>query len=301
MRKYLLSGLVLLSFGHVLAQENTRRELCQKSPLESCELCVVYDFHYTKDTIKRKPLYDRQILEIGQTMSRYYSLFGEKIDSLYANVKEGPNGFPASFRPHGWKTGNEAELYEDFYKNYPQQNILTVSTGLCWREYVYTESLPEFGWEMVPAQPAEILGYACQKAVMTFRGREYEVWYTPEVPVNNGPWKLGGLPGLILRAKTLDGLFSWEAIGLSQPRNRLIYFYDAAKSKETEYPMKFVKISRKQLRKLQQMRWTDPIGLQALHGMQGEIWLKDPKTGKITKYDKPGSYQRPYIPQLELE
>jgi hypothetical protein len=33
-----------------------------------------------------------------------------------------------------------------------------------------------------------------------FKGREYIVWYAPSIAYAEGPWKLGGLPGLILEA-----------------------------------------------------------------------------------------------------
>ena len=45
-----------------------------------------------------------------------------------------------------------------------------------------------------------INGYKCQKAITKIYDREFEVWFTTEIPVNDGPWKLSGLPGLIIEA-----------------------------------------------------------------------------------------------------
>lgn len=48
-------------------------------------------------------------------------------------------------------------------------------------------------------------GYEVIKATSKFRGRNYLAWFSDEIPVNAGPWKFNGLPGLILEVTSTDG------------------------------------------------------------------------------------------------
>ncbi|WPZ08568.1 GLPGLI family protein [Roseivirga spongicola] len=69
------------------------------------------------------------------------------------------------------------------------------------------ESVPNFKWTFEKEQKT-IGKFLCKKATTEFRGRTYICWYTEEIPLPYGPWKLQGLPGLILEAETKDGFFA---------------------------------------------------------------------------------------------
>jgi GLPGLI family protein len=55
------------------------------------------------------------------------------------------------------------------------------------------------------------LGYECYKATGNFRGRNYTAFYTPKIPIADGPFKFSGLPGLILKISSDDNYTSFEA------------------------------------------------------------------------------------------
>ena len=79
--------------------------------------------------------------------------------------------------------------------------------------YRFTETIRPQAWQ-ITADTATVLGYLCQKATTTFRGRSYEAWFSPEIPINDGPWKFFGLPGLILKITDTENIFSFVCVGL---------------------------------------------------------------------------------------
>lgn len=77
----------------------------------------------------------------------------------------------------------------------------------------YEERISPLPWKMIPDTSIMILGYTCKYATINYRGRHWKVWYTEEIPLSYGPWKLHGLPGLIMRA-TVDSLINFEVTSI---------------------------------------------------------------------------------------
>jgi GLPGLI family protein len=65
---------------------------------------------------------------------------------------------------------------------------------------VIVDTLPQIEWQLT-TETKTIDSLSCQKAIGKFRGRTYTAWYAKEIPVAVGPWKLHGLPGLIVEAE----------------------------------------------------------------------------------------------------
>lgn len=78
------------------------------------------------------------------------------------------------------------------------------------------EPRPQHDWQYSD-NTKDILGFTCKAASTFFRGRRYTCWYTTEIPLPFGPWKLGGLPGLILEAASEDGAYKVSALGIEFP------------------------------------------------------------------------------------
>ncbi|SDR72402.1 GLPGLI family protein [Christiangramia echinicola] len=70
---------------------------------------------------------------------------------------------------------------------------------------ILKEKKPEIDWK-IHEETKKIGDFKVQKATTTFRGRSYEAWFASEIPVKIGPWKLNGLPGLIMEAYDSDGI-----------------------------------------------------------------------------------------------
>lgn len=94
--------------------------------------------------------------------------------------------------------------------------------------YRYNVAMADLVWE-IGDSIKNILGYECLNAFADYHGRKWHAWFAPDIPVQDGPWQLCGLPGLIMEAETCDGLFKFEIKGLQQSEEVLKSVFDQDK------------------------------------------------------------------------
>lgn len=91
-----------------------------------------------------------------------------------------------------------------YFKNFKKKQLI-MREYKAMTPYLSEEpGMPKFKWK-IEKEYKTIGTFNCQKATTEFRGRTYEAWFTQAIKVNNGPWKLHGLPGLILEAYDSTG------------------------------------------------------------------------------------------------
>jgi len=194
--------------------------------VDSGNIKIFYALNAT-DISKPETYDDLQCLEIGSHLSKYFSYYVSNSDSLVTDwvkkhpnvqVKEIPTQLGAKGKFEGWSEYIFSEYFKDFSKK-ELTEYARMPFGLDKYDAQYSESIPVQNWA-VSDDTLTVAGFLCQKATCKFRGRQYTAWFTMDIPINNGPWKFGGLPGLILKVYDKDKLYTFECVGIEKNKQK---------------------------------------------------------------------------------
>lgn len=207
--------------------------------LDTTRFVVSYRMRYQQRPENEHPMEDLLLLEVGSRRTQFYSYKTWQTDSLVRVTP--PEQIMANLG--SFHSGVRDELFRD-----QTTGRLTHTDQIGMDHLLYSEPLPAIDWELEEGERS-ILGYACRLARCTFRGRSYEAWYAPEIAVSAGPWKFGGLPGLILAIRDDSGVLDLEATGVEQR-------IEPIRMTERNY----MKTNRRKYLELKQRAMTDPVG-----------------------------------------
>jgi GLPGLI family protein len=236
---------------------------------------VTYEFIHVYDTSKRdKPIREEMILFLGQNSSKYVNLklWGRPIQSANTPPANSGNTIVVTAIPvatvFGWGATQET-LFQHI-----KENKLNKVASLSTANYLIELPLPKIEWK-IDAATRTIGGYTCQKAIGDYAGRTYTAWFTPDLPFRNGPWKLSGLPGLILEARDAKNevLFLFKA-----------FSKDNADQNTGAWHKRLVKVEEKAFIRASEAYLNDPVGVsQSQHPAGSRVPLLGYKdsTGKF--------------------
>lgn len=206
MKKQLLLAVALLSAS--IAAE------AQKP--DTARVLVHYKFTHVRDTTNREhPYTENTVLYVGKNASAYRSWDGIQADAQFKKayaeaVANSPDGRVMINRRGA---GSRTQYYE-----YPNEQKLLTKDNLIVNSYVYDGPLPVINWT-ISTDTATFDGLHCQKATCHFKGRDYTAWFCPDLPEHTGPWKLNGLPGVIVDAHDAKNevIFKFDGIEKAVP------------------------------------------------------------------------------------
>ncbi|MEE9348637.1 MAG: GLPGLI family protein [Flavobacteriaceae bacterium] len=146
---------------------------------------------------------------IRKQSEKTYTLVFDKTSSIYTQDKELEKPTPAS---SGFSITIDTGSADVLYKN-TKEKTFTKATESFGKEFLIIDTLETIDWKL-GKESKKIGKYLCFKATAikliddfdyktmekkdTQKELKYTAWYTPEIPINNGPAEISGLPGLVL-------------------------------------------------------------------------------------------------------
>jgi GLPGLI family protein len=153
-----------------------------------------YQFYHIKDTTQKAKVFSEDfILAFNTEKSLYTSQTRLKQDStIQAALKQAEIKNSDAIDMGVILPTTEDDIYVDKGK-------LSVVKNHYLQSYLINETTAKTNWK-IEKDTKQFLGYTAQMATATVKGRKYTAWFTTDIAANFGPWKLNGLPGLILEA-----------------------------------------------------------------------------------------------------
>ncbi|WP_333850763.1 GLPGLI family protein [Epilithonimonas sp.] len=218
----LLKILSVLAMPLVMAQQNTR---------------FVYQVTLSPDSTNVEKKTESAYLDTDGKKSVFYAENSMKRDSLMERMRATKNFDREQMQ------NLRSNIQFIIEKDLTNQSLVYKSR-IGRDNYSYPET-PVFEWKILP-ETVKIGDYQTQKAETKFGGRNWYAWFTQEIPLQDGPYKFSGLPGLIVKVQDAKGDYSFDLMQtkkiaeIYQPLNRG-QIITLSKSKYTDMEKKMQK------------------------------------------------------------
>ncbi len=214
--------------------------------IDTANLVVAYDYECRTQDADGKAVTDRMklCLLVGRHCTRCFPYRKFRKEREWA---EGKKQFAADFLQmnkreymEGYDFIDELPLLraESFcfmpqvWTDYPEGQV-TVRDAIPPSIYETQEKRKPIKWTLNDST-LTVAGYLCKTAVCQLHGRKWTVRYAEDIPTTAGPWKLCGLPGLIVEAVSDDGIHRFTLTDLQHATAPIFYETNAITVKTSE-------------------------------------------------------------------
>nr|WP_314495686.1 GLPGLI family protein [uncultured Chryseobacterium sp.] len=217
-----LISIILILFNAAISAQNYR---------------VVYELNYKRDSLTEN--YDRQemILDMSNKETKFYYSKLLMLDSLSKKGISLSVSFPLE------------QVLKRQRGSYINTNYYSVD-----EQYFQYNTTDTVKW-IIDKDKKEIKNKILQKAKTTFGGRNWIAWFSGEDPIQEGPYKFSGLPGLIYEVFDTKNNFSYKLVSIKKQATG----FDTKNIVETSLGVKPIIVSEKEFKKVLYNKYLNPF------------------------------------------
>jgi len=135
----------------------------------------------------------------------------------------------------------------NLYLKNKSDNFYLCSEQIFNKSFIVKDVPPRINWQIAEETKVIEDKYLCKKAVGEFRGRIYTVWFTEDIPLSFGFFKLEGLYGLILEAYDNTGEVQFKLKSISNDSGQLDLSINDVEMIDWDY---YEKLSKEKIKRI---------------------------------------------------
>ncbi|MGX5686379.1 GLPGLI family protein [Chryseobacterium cucumeris] len=201
----------------------------------------IYELQYKMDSTEAGYEKVNMILDITPKEVKFYGKDLAIRDSL--NKKFGTN---FSY------TDMTGQVVKRKINSFDNENFINIKNG-----YYTFKTTDKINWTIAD-EIKKVENYTLQKATVKFGGRSWTAWFCKDIPFNEGPFKLRGLPGLIFELSDAKKNFLYTLV----KSRELPEVSSTSDFLESSFGNKAIPINEKQKHKLLMEFYNDPFAFE---------------------------------------
>ncbi|MGE8553019.1 MAG: GLPGLI family protein [Chryseobacterium jejuense] len=201
----------------------------------------IYELQYKLDSTETRHEKLNMILDITPIEVKFYGKDLATTDSLNKKF-----GMSSSY------TDMTGQVVKRKINSFDNENFINIKNG-----YYSFKTTDKINWT-ISNETKKVENYTLQKATTKFGGRSWTAWFCKDIPFNEGPFKLRGLPGLIFELSDAKKNFLYSLV----KSRELTETYSTSDFLESNFGNKAISISEKQKQKLIMEFYNDPFAFE---------------------------------------
>lgn len=188
---------------------------------DSVLIRVNYTYTNKKDTLTNgQTRIENMLLFVGKNASLYtsYDKIRHEISEdqkFRAMIMSQPSN--GQSKAYAMNTSASKWMAKTSYLYFIKENKFFGKEFISLQTYIYEDKVPEIKWK-ISKDTSSFSGVVCQKASTTYEDKNWTVWFAPSLPFQSGPWKLNGLPGLIIEAYDENKTVHFQFAGIENTK-----------------------------------------------------------------------------------